>query len=123
MGLSTALLARDGRTILVVLGPLDCAAAEQLRETIDRLVHTARGRIEVDLSRVDYLDPAAIEILVAGRYQADQLAKAYQVTGARDAVHYVLNVAGVLDYLTREAATAPHDRPRAEPPEPDRSTR
>ncbi len=107
MGLSTALLARDGRTILVVLGQLDSAAAEQLREVIDRLVRTARGRIEVDLSRLDHLDPAAIGILVAGRQQADELAKKYQVTDARDAVRYVLDAAGVLDYLTRDHPATP----------------
>ncbi len=109
---STAIWARNGRTVLIVTGELDLTSVDMLRETIAMLVRSGRGRIEVDLSRVAYLDSSVIGALVDGRHEADHLAKAYHVTGTRDQVRYVLNAAGVLDYLTRD------DRPTTNPPPP-----
>jgi len=111
--LTTALVARDGRTILSVSGELDLSLVGELRETIDRLVRASRGKIEVDLSRVTYLDSSAIGVLVAGRHLADQLDKGYQITGACEQVVYVLNTAGVLDYLCRD-----HGSTSGTPPSP-----
>jgi anti-sigma B factor antagonist len=100
--LSTTVLVREGRTILTVSGELDFAVVEELREAIDRLIRTGQGNIEVDLSRVLYLDSSSIGALVGGRRLADDLGEDYQVGGAYERVRYVLNVTGVLDYLSRD---------------------
>jgi len=111
---STAIWARNGRTVLVVAGELDLTSIDMLRATISMLVRCGHGRIEVDLSRVTYLDSTVIGVLVAGRHEADHLAKAFHVTGAQDQVRYVLNSAAVLDYLTGE------HRPTTNPARRDR---
>jgi anti-anti-sigma factor len=98
--ISTALIARHGRTILAITGDLDTSGVDYLRDTVDHTVRIARGRIEIDLSRVTYLDAPAAAILAAGHDLADQLAKPYIVTGAHSAVRDALRAAGIPDHLT-----------------------
>ena len=57
----------DGQEVVVVHGELDVATAPLLRAALDTVYARRPGRVEVDLSRVSFLDASALTTLIAAR--------------------------------------------------------
>jgi len=65
--------ASGGRTVVAPVGDLDLESAPQLRVELLGLMDEGRVDIELDLRDVDFLDSAALGVLVAARHRADEL--------------------------------------------------
>jgi anti-anti-sigma factor len=57
----------DGR-LIAVAGDIDLATAPLLQKAIEAAVTAGKGRVELDLSGVAFLDSAALEVFVRARH-------------------------------------------------------
>jgi anti-anti-sigma factor len=88
-----------GRVRIAVSGEIDSDTSGELRHLI---METATGPVAeliIDLRDVTFIDAGAIRALLIGREVAMRQGCAYRVANARDFVHSVLAVAGVLRIL------------------------
>src|SRR3954451_1640738 len=83
-----------GRTFrLVVSGQVDAASAEDLRHELHHVMgHT--GERVVDLTRVEFIDSAALAVLLRAKKYDDAL----RLIGSPEVAH-VFNVAGASQFL------------------------
>jgi anti-anti-sigma factor len=90
----------QGTTQLTLTGEADLATVEPLRAAITRAVQTEQvAGVLIDLHAVSFLDATTIGVLVEGRRLADEAGIGYRVVNPGGIVRYVLEVAGVLQYL------------------------
>jgi anti-sigma B factor antagonist len=95
----------DPRGVVVaVSGEVDISIHDKLLDTVQSAVKIADvedvRKVVVDLSHTSFLDSVGIRVLIQGRKAADLLGIEYLVTGATGLVHRVLDITGVLTYLT-----------------------
>lgn len=85
----------DGSTAHIALaGRFDFNGRKIMREGYDPiLVNTAVRSIEIDLSRVDYIDSSALGILLLLRERAEEAGKKVVLRRATGTVEKVLSVA------------------------------
>lgn len=94
--------------VVAVSGEIDLAKHQQLADSLETAVKTAYAelikKVVVDLSQTSFLDSGGIRALVNGRQAADAAGIEYLVTGYSGMVHTVLEVTGVLAFLTQQTA-------------------
>lgn len=91
--------AHHGTMRIPVAGEIDAETADMLLLVlVDALAGDVSG-VEVDLSRVTFLDAGGVRVLLAGRRRARERGIAFRVRGATGLCQQVLEVAGVLDVL------------------------
>jgi anti-anti-sigma factor len=90
------------RLVIAVAGEVDMATAPQLLECLRD--HTDRDII-LEFSRVAFLDSSGIGAIVQGRNALRDAGRTLSVTGERDNVRTVLEIAGLYDALHHDGAT------------------
>jgi anti-anti-sigma factor len=92
-------------------GEVDLGSAAALRVAIEQAVAVAAvTRVVVDLGEVGFLASSGIGVLVAAHRQAAGRGVTLTVVNPRHGVHRVLEVAGVLAFLTgAQPSAAPAD--------------
>jgi len=92
--------------VVAVSGEIDLAKHGELLSALETAVKKAdidvARRVVVDLSQTSFLDSGGIRTLVHGRQAADAMGIEYLVIGASGIVHTVLEVTGVLAFLTHD---------------------
>ena len=92
--------------VVAVSGEIDLATHDWLLDTLETAVKKADAevakKVVVDLSQTSFLDSGGIHLLVHGRQTADAVGVEYQVIGASGIVRTVLEITGVLAFLTRD---------------------
>lgn len=68
------------------------SAADQLPLVLDAL---GPGEVELDLSRVDEVDCAGLQLVVLAWHDARRRSVPFRITAASDAVHQALRVVGM----------------------------
>ena len=103
MELTTDLQAPDGPLVKVV-GEVDLASAEQVRETGRAAVDAARsgGQIAVDLREVTFLDSTGVGALVDIANAAAAEEVRVVLRSAPERVRRILEITGLLDRFTME---------------------
>lgn len=97
----------DARQSMRLAGDIDLAVADELRQALTAaLTDTQLSELTVDLTSVTFLDCAGITALLDGRRIAVAQAKRYDAVGARDSVHRVLQITGVLTHLAYPPSAA-----------------
>jgi anti-sigma B factor antagonist len=95
----------DATTRLTLTGEIDLGSAKDLRDAIHRAVRDREIRaLIVDVDAVTFIDSTGIATLISGRQLADACATSYAVVNPRDLVRRVLEITGVLAYLSNAAA-------------------
>jgi anti-anti-sigma factor len=91
----------DGKVSVIASGEIDLSNSALLADAISgALKHSGAGAVEVDLTSVTFLDSSGIAALLKGRRVADDIGIAYRIGGMHGVVRQVLELTGVLDYLT-----------------------
>ncbi len=91
--MQTSISNRDGKVIVVLQGRFDFNAHREFREAVDSAVKEAGTVIQVDLSRVDYLDSSALGMLLMLRDKAKGAGKAVELANAKGSVKQVIDIA------------------------------
>jgi anti-sigma B factor antagonist len=95
----------DGSVRLALAGEIDLDTVGSLH---DAVAAALRGRkpaaLAIDLDGVTFIDSTGISGLVRARRLADAYRAAFRVINVTGAARWVLEVAGVLDYLSSGAA-------------------
>jgi anti-anti-sigma factor len=80
-------------------GYVDLSNAHELGRAVDEALE--RGdHVELDLSELSFADSTGLREFVLGYHHAQEAGHGYRVTGARGAVRQVLELAGMLDFLS-----------------------
>jgi anti-sigma B factor antagonist len=91
--------AREGATVLSVIGEVDVASAPQLRQEAVRLVNEGNRSLVVDLQEVRFLDSTGLGVIVGVlkrvRTQGGELA----IAGAENHVRKVFEITRLSDVL------------------------
>lgn len=95
--------AADGHLSLAVSGELDMASSAMLAEAVRDAVADQPTRLTIDMSRVTFVDSSGLRVLVLGRELALERTVAFQNDSPQKGVRRVLEVTGVLSYLSENA--------------------
>jgi len=98
-----------GHVVLALTGYLDLSTAHLLGAQLAGALPQAQ-RVDLDLSDVSFVDSSGLREFVVGYQRAQALGRGYRVTGASGPVRQVLEIAGMLDYLTEGLTPAGEDR-------------
>ena len=87
--------------VLCVVGEIDQVTCAQFTDAIEEAVeHSQRRRIEIDLSKVSFMDSAGINALVRCHAAADRRGRSLRVVNPHPDVRRVLDICGLLDLLS-----------------------
>jgi len=81
-----------GKCRLVVSGEVDLYSSPELRRAVTQAIAETRGRVEVDLSGVDYMDSSGVATLVEGLRNAAQQITQFVLVAPSPAVNKVLQL-------------------------------
>jgi anti-sigma B factor antagonist len=73
--ISTSVEHRDGVTVLAVSGEIDMASAPVLDRAVAGVLADDPAALVIDLTKVQFLDPAGLQILVAAREKVGESAR------------------------------------------------
>jgi anti-sigma B factor antagonist len=91
---------RDGaRTIVVIDGELDPEGVGPLREEARRALASGAEVLEIDASRVRFVDSVGLSALLAIQSGATQTGMAFRIAAASDQFLRVVKLAGLSDIL------------------------
>jgi anti-anti-sigma factor len=91
--MQTSISNRDGKTIVVLQGRFDFNAHREFRDAVESAVKETGASIQVDLSRVDYLDSSALGMLLIMRDKAKGVGKTVELANAKGSVKQVIDIA------------------------------
>jgi anti-sigma B factor antagonist len=91
--------------VVRVAGEVDIATAPRLASTFDAVVEAAPSQVLVELENVSFLDSSGIRVLVLAQRRLDEVGASFVIDGMSEAVKHVLEIAGVLDSLSRPSET------------------
>lgn len=89
----------DGSTCIVLSGELGLGAVEQLRQVLKKAIE-ASERVVADLEAVGFIDSTIINVFVEARNEATVSDRSFVVASPSPPVRRVLEVTGVLGFLT-----------------------
>lgn len=89
----------SGRVTLRVHGELDAAGSEPLRDRLDVLRRTYRGRLVIDLRGVTFIASAGVAVLVEADAYARRDGWVLELRQGPPEVRRVFEVSGLLDRL------------------------
>ena len=89
-----SLVHQDGRAVLTLEGRFDFNSHRDFRDACDELlIRPGLKGIDVDFTRVDYLDSSALGMLLLLREKADTQGKQVALAGLQGTVKEVLDIA------------------------------
>lgn len=86
---------RDGTSHYVIVGELDAAASDPLRRALQQAVGSADGRIDLDLSAVEFIDSSCVEVLLSAQQDLHERGVVLCIGAVSDDVRMVLELADV----------------------------
>ena len=89
---------RDPAVILAVAGEVDMLTAAQLEQTIRAALDGRPQTLVVDLSKVEFLASAGMNVLLSTREVAGQVTR-FQVVATGNATLRPLQIAGLTEYI------------------------
>jgi anti-anti-sigma factor len=87
------------RTVVVLHGELDLAAASALSEQMTRAQEESAGALVLDLEDLQFIDSAGLRVLLAANDRARKSGRGFALTPGSPQVQRLLKVAGVSDHL------------------------
>lgn len=91
--MQTSVSSSNGKTVVVLQGRFDFNAHREFREAVEAAIKEAGTAIQVDLSRVDYLDSSALGMLLMLRDKAKGAGKTVELANAKGSVKQVIEIA------------------------------
>ena len=91
---------RPGRSIVRLSGPLDFAAAKELRERLIDVLHRGASPLIIDLSRVPSGDAAGLAVLIGTQRRARLLGSEMLLAAPSPAVAELLRSTGLHRHFT-----------------------
>ena len=100
---------RTGDTCLVVLaGELDMSAVDEVsRLLVEEVGRPGTASVLVDLGPLEFLDASGINALLVGHHAARIRGRAFAITHAHGRVRRVLELTGLMVFLSHPVGTAP----------------
>jgi anti-sigma B factor antagonist len=86
--------ARAGGSTVTVLGDLDAATAQRLRESLGEALERG-GDIEIDLRGCGFVDSSGIAAIVWAAWQLKDTERQLYLLGAQERVRGILELAGI----------------------------
>jgi anti-sigma B factor antagonist len=93
---------RDGSILVRLFGELDVSSAAPRRELFAQQIHPAGSEVQVDLLGLDFIDSAGIGLLVSACKRIRGSSGAFRVTCGDGPVRRVLEIEGLVDFLSVE---------------------
>ncbi len=84
----------DGGVRVVLAGELDMATSDRLRDALDRAV-AGGGRVQLDLSRVTFIDSYGLRILVSAHGVVPAGSGAFEIVAASQQAKRTFEVTGL----------------------------
>ena len=85
------------QTVVEVVGEVDAASADILRNAIFEVIDAGSPRLVVDMADVAFMDSSGLRVLIAGYKAAEQAGGALSVRNPSDVVTRLLEITGQLD--------------------------
>ncbi len=79
-------------TVIIPQGELDTHNCSELRDTLSREMEKGATKLLVDLSRVGYMDSAALGVLVSGLKRAREKKAQLKLSGVHGPVEKIFNL-------------------------------
>jgi anti-sigma B factor antagonist len=86
-----------GQTVVEVVGEVDAASADILRNAIFEVIDSGDARVVIDMGEVSFMDSSGLRVLIAGFKAAEQAGGALGVRNPSDVVTRLLEITGQLD--------------------------
>lgn len=99
MALSITTSEENGGVFVEVEGEIDVSNAAELRSALDEAIKCAVYDIEIDFSKVSYIDSTGIGVLVGFSHRANAARIAFRISNTQPSVLRVLRLLGVEDEL------------------------
>lgn len=90
----------DGVVVVRLAGELDQSAAPQLEACLDALRAEGARDVRLDLSGLSFCDSSGISAMVTASRQCRRLGGRLSIASPQAAVRRVLEITGLLDYLS-----------------------
>jgi anti-anti-sigma factor len=87
-------------TVVEVQGRVDSTTAPALGERLSALLGAARGRLLIDMSRLEYISSAGFRILLLAAKRADETGSRFVLCGVTGKVRQLFDLGGFLDLFT-----------------------
>ena len=84
----------DGWSRITLVGEVDIAVADQVREAI---VENSDSTVVVDLSGLTFIDSSGIAALLIGRRQVEAGGNRLELRGAQESVRRIFEIVGLAD--------------------------
>lgn len=98
----------DERVVIVPEGDIDADSAGALRQVLRQTIETPGFTVlEVDMSRVAFLDSTGLGVFVAARKAAQARGTTFRLTNPNAMLRMLLQVTNLEEILTGEPATNP----------------
>lgn len=92
--------ARQGETLVLrFAGELDAAGAHEAHSALSQAVGRGSGDVEVDLSRLEFIDSLGLGTLLKASHQLERQGRRLRVTGARGDVLRAIELTGFAERL------------------------
>ncbi len=98
-GLTITRSTDDGVFRLALAGYIDLSNAHLLGQAVSKALGEGPA-VELELSGLTFVDSTGLREFVLGYQQAEQAGRGYRVVGAKGPVRQVLELTGMLDYLS-----------------------
>jgi anti-sigma B factor antagonist len=99
--LSVRKASENGQTVIEVVGEVDAASADILRNAIFEVIDSGDARVTVDMAEVSFMDSSGLRVLIAGFKAAEQAGGALSVRHPSDVVTRLLEITGQLDRFVK----------------------
>jgi anti-sigma B factor antagonist len=84
-------------TIVSVVGEVDAASADTLRNAIIEAIDAGAKRVSIDMRDVSFMDSSGLRVLIAGYKAAESSGGTLAVRSPSDVVTRLLEITGQLD--------------------------
>jgi anti-sigma B factor antagonist len=88
-----------GRATVVPVGEVDLGSAAALRGALVEAAGNS-DEVVVDLSRVTFIDSMGLSVLIQAKQRQEVDGSSFTIVNPSDRIRYVLELAGVVDYLS-----------------------
>jgi anti-sigma B factor antagonist len=88
-------------TRIAPIGEMDMSSANTFETVADQVVRAHPARIELDMSRVDFIDSTGLRSLLTLRHRAEIEGVDLVISGLSAAAQRVLELTGLIDELRR----------------------
>ena len=95
MSISISSMSQNDGTLVAVSGEVDVSNASDLRDELSKALEGPSASIEVELSKVSYIDSTGIGVLVGAAHRAGELSRTFKVLHPQPNVSRVLGLLGV----------------------------